>query len=120
MHRTFVYSSVFARQWERAGFSDEDLTELERAIMTDPTGSPIIEGTGGVRKLRWARPGSGKSGGVRIFFLDLERFGITHILVLIAKNEKANLSKAQRNELAEIVQVLKTSWNNNLKKPPLH
>jgi hypothetical protein len=69
-----------------------------------------MEGTGGVRKLRWSRGSRGKSGGVRVIYY-FHSAGMTlYLLTLFAKNERANLSKAERNELATLVGLLVAAW----------
>ena len=65
-----------------------------------------MQGTGGIRKLRWARGSRGKSGGVRvIYYYHDERIPL-YLLTVFGKNERANLSKAERNELAKLVATL--------------
>jgi hypothetical protein len=69
-----------------------------------------MEGTGGVRKLRWGRGTQGKSGGVRvIYYVHSERMPL-YLLTLFAKNEKANISKAERQELNDLVELLVHIW----------
>jgi hypothetical protein len=68
-----------------------------------------MQGTGGVRKLRWARGGRGKSGGVRLIYYYHSEAMPLYLLTVFAKNERANLSKAERNGLAKLVAVLKTT-----------
>ncbi len=69
-----------------------------------------MEGTGGVRKLRWARGSRGKSGGVRvIYYFHSNRIPL-YLLTMFAKNERANLNKAERNELVELVGLLLAAW----------
>jgi hypothetical protein len=59
-----------------------------------------------VRKLRWARAGMGKSGGARvIYYYHSDRIPL-FLLTAYGKNERANLSKAERNELAQLVEIL--------------
>lgn len=66
----------------------------------------LIAGTGGVRKLRWAREGMGKSGGVRvIYYFHSERLPL-YLLTVFGKNEKANLTKAEANALSKLVKLL--------------
>jgi len=66
-----------------------------------------MQGTGGVRKLRWARGGKGKSGGVRvIYYFHSDRIPL-YLLTMFGKGDKENLRKAERNELAELVGLLK-------------
>lgn len=69
-----------------------------------------MEGTGGVRKLRWGRQGRGKSGGVRVIYYVHSDLMPLYLLTLFAKNERANLSKAERNELAGLVDILVSAW----------
>lgn len=70
-----------------------------------------MEGTGGVRKLRWSRGGRGKSGGVRVIYYFHSDALPLYLLTLFAKNERANLSKAERNELADLVGLLVATWH---------
>lgn len=68
-----------------------------------PEAGALIEGTGGVRKLRWAREGKGKSGGVRvIYYFHSETLPLL-MIDMYAKNEKENISKADKNTLATLV-----------------
>jgi hypothetical protein len=69
-----------------------------------------MEGTGGVRKLRWGRGGQGKSGGVRVIYYFHSEAMPLYLLTLFAKNERANLSKADRNDLAGLVEILVQTW----------
>ncbi len=69
-----------------------------------------MEGTGGVRKLRWGRQGRGKSGGVRVIYYVHSELMPLYLLTLFAKNERANLTKAERNELAGLVDILISAW----------
>lgn len=63
-----------------------------------------------MRKLRWARGGRGKSGGVRVIYYFYSDAMPLYLLTLFAKNERANLSKAERNMLAELVGALVATW----------
>jgi hypothetical protein len=84
------------------------LSPSERAAVIDrlaaaPNCGVLLQGTGGVRKVRFAFGGRGKSGGARIIYL----FGGEDIpiftLAIFAKNEKANLTAAERNDLGKMV-----------------
>jgi len=68
-----------------------------------PQSGDLMQGTGGVRKLRWAREGKGKSSGVRVIYYFHSEHMPLYLLTLFAKNERANLSMAERNELAQLV-----------------
>ena len=84
--------------------------DIVNCLAAHPKAGDLMEGTGGVRKLRWGRGAQGKSGGVRvIYYLHSEAMPL-YLLTLFAKNERANLSKAQRNALADMVELLVQHW----------
>jgi hypothetical protein len=69
-----------------------------------------MEGTGGVRKVRWRRGGQGKSGGVRVIYYYHDGLMPLYLLTLFAKGDKANLTKSERNDLADLIDVLTGIW----------
>lgn len=90
--------------------TDEDLRALEHQIMDNPQAGTVMRETGGLRKIRFARPGSGKSGGYRICYVYFQHYGIVYLLLIFAKNEQPNLSAAEKsackNLIGEIGQAL--------------
>src|SRR4051812_39093620 len=86
----FVQSHSFAGDWASYGLDDDDLRTLEIAIMACPDRWPVIEGTGGLRKIRFAAPGSnrGKSGAFRVCFVYFEEYGSVWLVTIFGKNEK--------------------------------
>lgn len=107
MERTFVETNEFRRRWTKLGFGDEDLRELQAYLLEHPDAGDVMQGTGGVRKLRWARPGRGKSGGARTIYLDLADRHTTWLITVFGKNEQANLSAEERNEVRIFVKRIK-------------
>ena len=93
--------------------ADALLSESERKGVIDylsehPKAGDVMEGTGGIRKLRWSKGNKGKSGGVRvIYYYHDERIPL-FLLTIFGKNEKANLVKADRNTLSKLVKLLTT------------
>lgn len=88
-------------------FNEVEAKELISYLAEHPVSGDLMQGTGGVRKLRWARQGRGKSGGARIiYYFHSERIPL-YLLTAFGKGEKANLNAAERAELAQLVQVLK-------------
>ena len=65
-----------------------------------------MQGTGGIRKLRWSAKGKGKSGGVRVIYYYHNGTMPLFLLTLFGKGEKANISQAERNELANFTKLL--------------
>ena len=90
--------------------SDADRRAIIDHVAAHPAAGDLIEGTGGVRKLRWARDGRGKSGGVRVIYYFHSEAMPLYLLTMFAKNERANLSKSERNALAGLVDVLVQIW----------
>ncbi len=92
----------------RAGklLSESERDDIVNYLAAFPGEGDLIRGTGGVRNLRWQRGGRGKSGGVRvIYYFHSERIPL-YLLTVFAKNERVDLSQAERNELAKLVEVL--------------
>lgn len=79
----------------------EYLDELITFLALNPNSGNVVEGTKGIRKLRWKSKinNSGKSGGYRIFFSYEHSKHEVWILTIIAKTEIPNISKKQRNDL---------------------
>ena len=72
----------------------------------------LLQGTGGIRKVRWKREGTGKISGVRvIYYFHNERYPL-FLLSIFGKSEKVNLSQAERNELAKLTHVLIESYGD--------
>jgi hypothetical protein len=93
-----------------AAIMNEDECEAVIEIVArDPRAGDLISGTGGVRKLRIALEGRGKSGGARLIYYHHNDAWPVLLLEVFAKNEKANLSKGQVNALAKLVAELKTA-----------
>lgn len=81
-------------------------------IAAAPESHPIIAGTGGFRKARWGRPGGGKSGGVRVIYYFMLRPDLIFLADLYAKNQKENLTDAEKNELQKIASKIQREFGN--------
>ena len=114
--QTVVLTPTFERQAERAGLSDLAIQDIAATIAGDPSAGDLIKGSGGARKLRVARPGEGKSGGFRT----IHYFGGADIpvflMALIDKRQKANLTKAEINELAAILAMIAEAYRKGSKR----
>ena len=87
------------------------LTEKERTALVgylghNPTAGDVVQGTGGVRKLRWGIEGRGKRGGARVIYF-YHGTGIPlFVLTAYAKNEQADLSNKNRNDFRKLTKLL--------------
>ncbi len=101
----FVRFPAFTRDWERLGLDEAALGALEIEILKDPGHAPVIRGTGGLRKLRFAGPGTGrgKRGAYRVCYVAFLEFGTVALVVVFGKNEKDNLTPADRNAIAAMI-----------------
>lgn len=109
MHRPWVTVFETGAYLSRAEklLSEEEQDAAIEMVARDPLCGDLIEGTGGIRKVRFAIGARGKSGGVRIiYYFHSDRMPI-YFLAIFAKNEKANLSHAERNALGKLVRILK-------------
>ncbi len=97
---------AFVRAAADAGMSEEEVESLVDYLAANPMAGDEIQGTGGCRKVRWAGRGRGKSGGYRtITFYSGEHIPV-FLLTAFSKGERANLSQAERNALAQITKKL--------------
>ena len=76
-------------------------------MLEQPLVGDVIQGTGGLRKVRWSANGKGKRGGVRIIYLYLVEKSHIHFLTVYAKNEISDLSANEKKILKNLVEELK-------------
>jgi hypothetical protein len=89
---------------------DGDRTALVDYLAANPTAGDLIQGTGGVRKLRWALEGRGKRGGARvIYYFHSERLPL-FVLNAYAKNESDDLRQAAKNELRRTAKFMAENY----------
>ncbi|MCK9229046.1 MAG: type II toxin-antitoxin system RelE/ParE family toxin [Syntrophorhabdaceae bacterium] len=83
---------------------DDEYRLLQLHLINKPDAGKIIKDSGGLRKLRWAAKGHGKSGGVRvIYYWFLEKESIL-LLFAYAKNERDDLTPDQVKQLSRVIQ----------------
>ena len=101
----FIETPLFTRQILDL-LPDEDYADLQEELAANPQKGDLIPGGGGIRKIRCKRPGTGKSGGIRVIYYWIT---VEHqILMLIAypKAKQENLTPAQVEELRALVKDL--------------
>ena len=106
MKRSFIELPIFKSRWEALGLNEKDLLRLQRELLADPKAGDVMQGTGGVRKMRFAFEHRGKSGGVRVIYVDFEVYEKIYLLTAYIKNEKDDLTKKERSEIKQLIEVL--------------
>ena len=91
-------------------YSEEERDGIVKMLATDPECGDVVPRTGGVRKVRVGRDSRGKSGGARViyYFHGSDRLPI-YVLAIFGKNEKENLSDADKNALRKFIAGIKES-----------
>jgi hypothetical protein len=87
---TFVESSAFERVCP-VYLDDDEYAELQQHLMLQPEAGELVPGSGGVRKLRWARSGMGKRGGLRVIYYVQFRPNEIWMLTMYSKSKKDNV-----------------------------
>ena len=98
----FVQFPSFLRDWRRLGLDDDALHALERQLIDCPGMAPVMEHTGGLRKVRFTPPasGRGKSGAYRVCFAYFPAYGTVALFVAFGKNERSDLSPSEAKAVA--------------------
>ena len=109
--QTIVELPEFLKQ-AKTLLSDDEKTSVISYLAAHPKAGDLIKGTGGVRKLRWATGNKGKSGSVRVIYYYYNKTIPLFLLTAFAKNEKDNLSPAERNELAKLTTLIVQYYGN--------
>ena len=113
MTRSFVELPLFRSRWEKLGLTDADLMRLQADLLADPKVGEVMRGTGGVRKMRFAFEHKGKSGGVRVIYIDFEVYEKIYLLTAYTKNEKENLTQEEQNEIRKLIAILEKQLEDN-------
>ena len=113
MTRSFIELPLFRSKWKDLGLNDDDLLRLQEEILADPKVGDVMRGTGGIRKMRFAFEHRGKSGSVRVIYIDFEVYEKIFLITAYPKNEKDNLTQAERNELRQLIGILEKQLEEN-------
>lgn len=99
---TVIETPLFSRLWP-AYWSEEERGAFAAFIARQPESGDVVQGSGGVRKVRWSRQGSGKSGGVRVIYFVRNEQGELVLLFIYAKAKLDSLSASTLKELRNAV-----------------
>ena len=112
---TVVETPSFLRDAKKL-LDDEEREALVNYLSSSPNAGVLIKGTGGIRKIRWAREDSGKSSAYRVIYFFHSMEIPLFMLNIFAKNEKSNISKVERNELKQLSGLLVKQYGKHKEK----
>jgi hypothetical protein len=98
----FVETPVFTATLQ-GHLDDDQYRQLQIALMLRPEQGPVIRASGGLRKVRWAKPGAGKRGGLRVIYFWAPAERAFYMLYAYAKAEQGDLTPAQTRALGRLV-----------------
>jgi len=81
--------------------------KLQNIILNNPDIGDVLEGTGGAIKLRFALPNTGKSGGIRVIYVDVKHKNRIYLIICYPKPKQENLTVEQKKTIKELVKQLK-------------
>ena len=94
MKSVFVESSIFEK-YRNEYLNYEEFRLFQAELMSNPKQGDVIQGTGGLRKIRVASKGKGKRGGSRVIYYFLDEKRRFYLLTIYGKNEMADLIKSK-------------------------
>lgn len=99
----------FDRKWTEMGLTDKELKALQEELTINPSKGDVMKGTGGLRKIRIAFEGRGKSGSARVCYVDFIVYERIYLITAYSKDEKDNISKSERNEVKKLIKILEAT-----------
>ena len=109
-HNLKIMHIYVTRTYERTIrklLSEEARKEMETAIVAAPDAAPVIRGTAGIRKLRWAGSGRGKRGGIRVIYFWHAVPEAIYMLTAYAKGRQDDITATDKKALSRLVSTIK-------------
>lgn len=100
---SFIETKLFTRLVQEY-LTDDEYSELQWFLTSDPESGPVIPGTNGVRKLRWRAFGRGKRGGYRVIYYLKRTDGVIWMLTMYPKNVIENIPAAALRKIREEIE----------------
>lgn len=107
--QTVAATAHFLRRAARV-LTEEEQAALVEMIAADPKCGVLLQGTGGLRKVRFGAGSRGKSGGARVIYYFFSEHAPVFLLEVFAKGERDNLTKAERDALAKLARMIAAQW----------
>jgi hypothetical protein len=111
---TVAETHLFRRQAEKI-WSEVELSALVDHLAHSPEGGDVVPGTGGIRKLRWGKAGTGKRGGVRVIYFYHNADRPLYLLLAYAKAQATDLTPDEKRTLTALAAALKQGTGKRAK-----
>jgi hypothetical protein len=98
----FIETALFTKEVQ-ALLEDDEYKSLQIALLLRPEQGSIIPGSGGLRKVRWARKRMGKRGGIRLIYYWDKKTESFYMLLIYSKSKKDDLSQDQLRILNQLI-----------------
>jgi hypothetical protein len=108
---TVAETQLFVRQAKEV-WTEAERDEFVLYIASNPEGGSVIADTGGVRKVRWSRAGSGKRGGVRVIYFYHDQDRPLYLLMVYAKGRQEDLDPDEKRAVRELAATIKGKRRN--------
>lgn len=96
MTRTFIEVPLFSKRWKEIGLGEDELRALQIMLLKDPVSGTIMEGTGGIRKVRFPLQNRGKSGSVRVCYTDFAEYEVIYLITAFKKRVRKILQRKKK------------------------
>ena len=100
---SIVETPTFQRLWPDY-WTEDERGEFATWLALTPDAGDVVPGSGGVRKVRWSRKGSGKRGGVRVVYFNRLASGEIWLLLMYAKSVRDNIPAEVLRELKQEIE----------------
>lgn len=97
MTRTFIEVPLFSKRWKEIGLGEDELRALQIMLLKDPVSGPTMEGTGGIRKVRFPLQNRGKSGSVRVCYTDFAEYEVIYLITAFQKRVRKILQRKKKH-----------------------
>lgn len=111
MTREFILTDYFDQRWKHLKLSDDLLKAVQEEILSDPHKGKVIQGTGGIRKMRFHLGNRCKRGGIKILFVEILLSEKIYLLDVYTKGDIENITDKQRKQLKHLVQNISNECN---------
>ena len=114
-NREFVATDDFNDAWAKLGLDDNDLAMLQIELLNNPQAGDMVKGSGGLRKVRFALSGKGKSGGARVVYVDFAAYETICLIDVYSKKDKSDVSAAELKIIKKLIAEIKNSVKGDRK-----